>query len=94
MENVPYYYYCYTDKSEVSTGNRYVRKEYDGIWKKFESEVIIRDEASKLLGFKIHFQADLRNPDLEELTVAPEDMDAPDFRREHPRNAAERRRFE
>nr|GMD54480.1 NAC domain-containing protein 7-like [Ipomoea batatas] len=52
MENVPYYY-CYTDKSEVSTGNRYVRKEYDGIWKKSESEVIIRDEASKLLGFKV-----------------------------------------
>nr|GMD97101.1 hypothetical protein Iba_chr15bCG11160 [Ipomoea batatas] len=43
---------------------------------------------------EIHFQADLRDPDLEELTVAPEDMDAPDFSREHPRNIAKRRRFE
>nr|GLL45062.1 cytochrome c oxidase subunit 6b-2-like [Ipomoea trifida] len=43
---------------------------------------------------RIHFQADLRDPDLEELTVAPEDMDAPDFSREHPQNAAKRRKFE
>nr|GMD82479.1 cytochrome C oxidase subunit 6B-2 [Ipomoea batatas] len=43
---------------------------------------------------RIHFQADLRDPDLEELTVAPEDMDAPDFSREHPRNAAKCRKFE
>nr|GMD97012.1 hypothetical protein Iba_chr15bCG10270 [Ipomoea batatas] len=44
-----------------------------------------------LVLLKIHFQADLRDPDLEELTVAPEDMDAPDFSREHPRNTAKRR---
>nr|GMD80945.1 hypothetical protein Iba_chr13eCG6800 [Ipomoea batatas] len=64
-------------------------------WLKLESEVIIRDEASKLLGLKeckFHYP-DLRDSDLEELTVALEDMDAPDFNREHPRNAAMRRRF-
>nr|GMD75016.1 hypothetical protein Iba_chr13aCG10850 [Ipomoea batatas] len=42
---------------------------------------------------QIHFQADLRDPDLEELMVALEDMDAPDFNREHPRNTAKHRRI-
>nr|GMC93275.1 hypothetical protein Iba_chr05bCG0810 [Ipomoea batatas] len=126
------YYYCYSDITEMSSGNRHVEKECGGSWRTLGSETVILDEAQQLSGvkvvkhhyrerkttgwamwqfhlshtgppvpdlnlvrvlIKVGYEAGLRDPTLEGLSMSLL-SDGPDITREHPRNAAKRRKFE